>query len=511
MSSRTRLVVLLFCLAVTLLALLTPVARMVRHAEWSYNEGWNVAGAMRLSAGALSNPQLPRTTRPSPLAGGCCQTELYPAAWGWTTVNYPVLSFALMAALHRVTGEYLWTGRAVSLLSLMACAVLLASIARAMGATRWAAWLTGLLCVATFAVCAIDYVGVDDPQLLGDTCFLAALFVYVRGRRHGALLPTYGTVALVAGIFVVAGCVKQSPVDVPLAVLADLVLLSRRRAGWFAACGVVFGVLAGMLNRYVGGPWFVQELLLGRLYSPAKAGAVLLSVLGPMLVPLVLAGWAAWQVRLDPRRRLAGLLLVTSIAVGGYFGGGSGVAGNALFTALFAIVLLLGLLVSDAVSARCAVWLPVLAFGWLIVPALVQSIANPVANLREAAASERRFAKATNLLRQHPGPALCESMLLCLEAGKPYVFDPFNATRLMLQGRLSQAALVADIDAHRFTAIQLHTAIAGGHEPDELMPERFPAPVLQAIDHSYTLAHADADGAIYLPRRANSPADAASR
>ncbi len=511
MVSRARTPVLLFCIVVTLLAAITPMGRVLRQTELSYNEGWNVATAMRLSAGAATNTRLPLTTGVSPLAGECCQTQLYPAAWAWTTVNYPVLSFVLLAALHRITGEYLVTGRIVSLASLLACAVLLALISRALGATRRAMLLTGLFCAATLCVCAIDYAGVDDPQLLGDALFLAALLVYVHGSAARVGQQSYTTLAVTAGMFVVAGCVKQSPIDFPIAVFLDLMVRSRRRAGWFVLCGIVFGLAAGLLNRWIGGPWFVPDLLLGRLYSAVKAREVVISVLGPMLVPLLLACWAAWRFRNDPHRRIAGLLLVVSILVGGYFGGGSGVAGNALFTTLFAIALLFGLLLSDAPSTPWSMALPVIAFGWLIVPALVQGILNPVANLRNAASAERRFAAETALLRQQPGPALCESMLRCISAGKPYVIDPFNATRLMLQGKLSESALIAEIDAHRYGAIQLHTTIPGGNPPDDLMRERFPTPVLRTIDRNYTVAMQDDDVAIYLPRPLSSRAATAAR
>ncbi len=503
---RTRNLVLLACALVTALTLVTPVGRVARHTELSYNEGWNVAAAMRLAPGAVHNAQLPVTTGVSPLSEGCCQTELYPATFGWTTVNYPALSFAVLAALHNLTGDYLVTGRVVSVLSLLACAVLLGRIAAALGANRRAALLTALLCLATFSVCAVDYAGVDDPQLLGDACFLLALFVYVRGRRghagaasfHAEVLPTYATVALVAALFAVAGCIKQSPIDFPIAVLVDLLLLSRKRAAWFAGCGLVVGALAVLANRYVGGPWFVQQLLLGRLYSVAKARDVALSLLGPMLLPLLAAGYIAWQLRHDNRRRIAALLLVTSIAVGTYFGGGSGVAGNALFTALLSIVLLLGLALSRAEAQPWAAPATLLAFAWLLVPALVQHVANPGANLREARASEARFAIASQFLQQHPGPALCESILLCLESGKPYIFDPFNSTRLLLQGRLSQTALLDDIQHHRYSAIQLHAAAT---EPDDLFRERFTEPVLRSIAAHYTITLQAPDVVLYLPRR----------
>ncbi len=503
MTARARNLVLLFCAFITVLAGITPTARILRTTELGYNEGWNVAAAMRLAPGAAHNPQLPFTTGASPLTNACCQTQLYPAAWGWTTVNYPVGSFALVAPLHSLTHNDLLTGRFLSLLSLVACSALLGLIARALGATRRATLLTVLLCLAIISVCAIDYAGVDDPQLLGDALFLLALFVYVRHRASGPVNAgqaeaTYATVTLTASLFVIAGSVKQSPIDFPIAVLLDLLLLSKKKAAWFTACGLAFGLLAGIANRHVGGPWFVQQLLLGRLYSATKARDVAVSVLGPMLIPLLLAGYTAWHLRSDPRRRIAAILLLTSILTGTYFGGGSGVAGNALFTALFAIVCLLGLLFTQTEALpRLNLALPILAFTWLLIPALVQSVANPLSNLQAAKASEIRFATATNLLQQHPGPALCESILLCLRSGKPYIFDPFNANRLLLQGKLSQPALLADIAAHSYAVIQLH---APATQPDDLFRERFTPATLAAIDGNYTLALQTPDAAIYVPR-----------
>ena len=65
------------CMAITLWTAVLPVGRILRRTELSYNEGWNIAGAMRLSAGASANPQLPVTTGAAPLADTCCQTRLY--------------------------------------------------------------------------------------------------------------------------------------------------------------------------------------------------------------------------------------------------------------------------------------------------------------------------------------------------------------------------------------------------------------------------------------------------
>lgn len=149
------------CSCVTLLTAVFPVSRAGFRAEVFYSEGWNVYNAQ-----TLVNHQL-----------------LYPVRYGWTSVNYPMLSFAILALLHRVTHDYLFTARALSLAGLAGTCVLVGAIVRILGGSRQASVLAGLFCLAVFATDATPFVASDDPQMLALVFFLAGLLVYVWRRE----------------------------------------------------------------------------------------------------------------------------------------------------------------------------------------------------------------------------------------------------------------------------------------------------------------------------------------
>ena len=71
--------------------------------------------------------------------------------------------------------------------------------------------------------------------------------------------------------------------------------------------------------------------------------------------------------------------------------------------------------------------------------------------------SERAFAADAEFLRSRPGPALCESMLLCLRGGKVTSIDPFNTYQATRTGQLPADTLIAQISAHRFATIQIRS------------------------------------------------------
>src|SRR6185503_3767237 len=106
------------------------------------NEGWNAAHTIALMTGH----------------------SLYPA--GLMVNNYPPLSFYAVAALATLTGDAVIAGRLLSLLSFLATCALIAAITRRMGAGL-PGMLTAVVFFAAVLLIASDYVGMDDPQLLG--------------------------------------------------------------------------------------------------------------------------------------------------------------------------------------------------------------------------------------------------------------------------------------------------------------------------------------------------------
>jgi hypothetical protein len=459
---------LLLCALVMVWTAVVPFARAFYRVEVDYNEGWNIYNAV-----TVANHQF-----------------LYPVKYGWTTVNYPMLSFALMAQLHRITHEYLFTARIVSLLSLIACSVLVGMIVRRLGGSGRSAALAGMYCLAMFCAVADIYVGMDDPQMLAQMFFLAGLAIYLWRRT------SLWAIAASALLFVAGGCIKHNPIDFPLAVLIELILVSRLRAVWFSVCGICFAAIALALNVHFGGPEFFGQLLAPRTYLVAKIPAQFLNVFGPLLIPFCAATYTAFAVRRDESRKIAAILLATTVVVGGYFGGGKGVSVNCLFSAMLAVAILIGLF-WDRVSEsgwRIAAYAPAILFSWFVIPLILSGDWNPVGRLREIAAAEKRFGEQVAFLQQANGPALCESLLECYSAGKPYVYDPFNATRLIQFGKLDPDGILADLRSHKYGAVQFD-----GPLDEEIRSERFDPVILKAIEENYAPALRDEDGMIYLP------------
>jgi hypothetical protein len=101
------------------------------------------------------------------------------------------------------------------------------------------------------------------------------------------------------------------------------------------------------------------------------------------------------------------------------------------------------------------------------------------------------------VLRAHPGPAFCESLLRCYEAGKPYEYDPFNSTNLVKLGKLDPATLVDRLNRGELTAVQLGHTLDYNGEDNNVLPS-----VLSALQTSYELGLAHEDCYIFVPKKA---------
>lgn len=462
-------------LGVALFTAIYPAVRVFYRVEITYNEGWNV-----YNASAVAQHQM-----------------LYPAGYGWTTVNYPMLSFVIAAWMHRFTHDYLLTARILSLFATLGCGVLAGCIVRKVTGSVRAGWIAGAYCIAIFCAAADFYVGQDDPAMLALAVFMAALLLYV--SRRESLSALVG----VAAIFAVAVNIKHDPIGFLLAVGLDLLLLSWRRALWFCAWEAAFLAVGVWLNLHFGGPGFLTQLSAPRTFSSMKGLEQVGVVFGPLLLPFAAAVYAAWTGFGNDKTRVLSLLLVIGLVLGVAFGGGTGVSVNAQFSAMLGVAMLSGVALERVTSGEWrwagprvrALAAPAMLV-WLVVPLIVCDTWNPVRRLRETVADQRHFEEDVAFLRSQGGPALCESLLRCYFAGKPYVYDPFNATRLIAFHKLDDAVIVDGLSQHRYGAVQLDAP----RQDDDALPDRFNAKIAAAIEQNYkpVLEH---DGAsVYLPR-----------
>ena len=506
---KPRALLLAFCAAILVWTAAMPFRRAFLFAEFDYNEGWNLYNTQKV---ALHQP-------------------LYPATYAWTAVNYPALSFHLVALLGRFTHEYLFTARVLSLLGLCLTAFFAGAIVQRTTRSRSAAWLTGLFLIAWFSAAADAYVGTDDPQILAQAFFMAGLFVYLRGHRQGWALEAS------ALLFVVGGNIKHNLIEFPLAVLLDLLITAPRRALRFAAVGGLMAAVSILLTRQIDGAAYVSSMLAPRSYSfmDGVTTMLLLPTYSPLPVLAALAvAWLCWKA---PERRVLALLLGCALVVNTLFSGGSGVDINGSFGSMLAMVLLCGVFAVEfsrpqlihkdtgcpilapffwrkggktkndwrvGSMRRFSFQSPVIAFSILFLGLAVPMIHSGNARTDEVFAGNRetaqRFSAEVGFLRQQPGPALCESMLRCAYAGKPYIYDPFNATRFIGLGKLDANVIVDQIKNHSYGAIQMYNSVDYKlADPEPQMS--FTIPILQAINQYYRPGLENEDGAIYLPRK----------
>jgi len=192
-----------------------------------------------------------------------------------------------------------------------------------------------------------------------------------------------------------------------------------------------------------------------------------------------------------------------------YFSGGIGVSINGIFGSMLAITLLTGIFWAEfsklplgqvralPQAAVCAIF-----FLWLVIPMSMLGDARLVKAMQRNRDAESRFALEVDYLRQQPGPALCESLLRCAYAGKPFVYDPFNATRFITLGKLDANVIVDHLKRRDYRAVQLDGIV------EQLLvsqdgKDRFAAPILQAIQKYYRPGLTNEDGVIYLPVDSN--------
>lgn len=427
------------------------------------NEGWNAAFAQSvLSSG-------------SP----------YPKPSGLLFNNYPPLSFYLVAAVSKLTGDAVVAGRLVALAAFLAVAFGIERAAAAMGCTRPQTLFTALFFAAGLMLTS-DYVGMDDPQLLGHAIATGGLLLVLREPRTPRLMV--GAALCLALAFFV----KHNLIVLPLALGAWLLLADRRHATPFIVSGIIFLLLGLGLFKQVYGFSLLSQIDSARTYSVANIETGLAQWLPWGAVPAVGAALLLVVARHDRHTVLCVLYTGLAIGLGIYFLGGAGVDANAMFDADIALALCAGLLLNRLQSpvwpaaAASLFAVPLIAGIWSLDPAWRDSDfwLHPLADDRQTAAAE------IALLHAAKGPVLCEMLSLCYWAGKPAQVDVFNLEQAYLTAARRDAPLVTSIEERRNAAIQLEQMTS------------FPlTPAIRvALLKNYRIVRTDDDRVFFVPR-----------
>ena len=432
------------------------------------NEGWNAYHAAAAIAGH----------------------GLYPSAASLMTNNYPPLSFYAVGYLGKLLDDHIIAGRVISLASFLCCSVFIAIAVRLMKGA-WQATAFAPLLFAGVLLVTSDYVGMDDPQLFGHALQLAALLFLLREPR-GAPAIFASAAFFVAGVYV-----KHNLFALPLAAQIWLALYDRRNAFRFAVWIAALSVAGVLAFRVTFGFDLLNRLNSARAYSVAQLGENVSSWLEVGLIPLcILLALMIWRRR-DRFVALLALYAAISVAAGAWLLGGAGVDVNAMFDADIALSLGAGLALDVLTRSRDPV--PhiasrALAFFCLLPIAMltfaVSDWRDPAYWLRPMRDEAALASDDITFLRNHQGPAMCESLALCYWAGKPAEVDMFNLDQQFITHARNPAPFISLLDARYFSVIEL----------DETDPFPLPPNVQDAIRRNYRIDHANDEGVFFLPK-----------
>ena len=409
----------------------------------------------------------------------------YPRDGGLLVNNYPPLSFYAIAGLTRIVGDAIIAGRIVSLLALCVVAYGIGKAAWRMGCTKQQAMFAALLFVACLLLNS-DYVGMDDPQLLGHAIAIGGLIVALQEPR------TPRSMVIAALMFTIAFFVKHNLILMPLSLTAWLVPADRRHALTFIASGAIFLLMGlGIFEQTFGSSLF-HQVASARIYTFENVRFAIHNWLPSAVLPIC---GALFLCRVGRRDRFAILACIyTAVAtVGGLlFSGGCGIDANAMFDADIALALCAGLLLNHLESEP---WGPLVAI--LYVTPLVILIGDVDGDWRSAdywlhpMAEERHVASSDiALLHSNHDPALCEMLSLCYWAGKTPQVDVFNLDQRFRTGAQTNRDLLRLIGNRRFTVIELET----------LKPFPFAPDVQRELLRNYKIVRTDGERVFFAPR-----------
>ena len=450
-----------------------PVSRIGAHYEIGYNEGWNAYWQQTIAQGG----------------------RIYGNAPVYAFANYPPLSFHLVGWLAKLTHDVTRTGRWIAALSFFALAILTGLTVHRLTASRRSALFSVLTLVIFVGALKADRIGMNDPHLLGMAFVALGFYACVRDSAPSKWLRI-SAIAFVLGLFT-----KQTLLAFPLAAAIHLWSASRKSFFTWLWTGAAAGVALLAMTFALDGSHFLEHLDFPRVYSYAfflsNTVWYLLFFQTAILVALV---WCFGKSRI-------GILVwafALAHALAFFFCAGAGSDLNHLFDPIVATAMIGGVSLPYAVWARERVrYGNALLAVLLTLPFFLGSLTMLAPRMQEDAATsrsipqlEQEFAGTVDFLRSHPGPALCESLSMCQEAGKPLEFDAYAVDQLVKTGRVSEVQILRLLDEHHFAAIQLNSNEPIG--PAERV--RFSQAFMTKLLNTYQVAAQTASFVIFTPK-----------
>jgi hypothetical protein len=456
-----------------------PVLRSAAHGEINYNEGWNAYVQQRAANGI----------------------PLYGAPPVYTCIAYPPLSFHLIGWLGTFMHSMTLAGRFVSLLSLVAVALLLAAMVRCL-TDSWRYGAYAALCIVIWiAAYKPDRIGMNDPHLLGSAFSLLGLYCFMRRPESNRWL-CWSAVAFAVSLFT-----KHSLLAFPCAVGIQLLLTSKRRLAIWMGVAASAGLILLLLTLGIDGRHFFEHLMLPRTYTfnlfLYNVSWYFIFFQVPIVVGLV---WSFWNAT-SRRNSVLVWAFVGAHAFAFLFTPGDGTDWNHLFEPMFCLALIGAVALHDVEWVVDRVRLKsVFLTGLLLMPFFLGSLVTLPPRLKSdwerikgLPQMEREYAAAVEFLKSRPGPALCESLLLCYDAGKPMTYEAFAVASLVKTRRIDEYDVLVMLRQRHWATIEIDL---GANEPLQASARRrFSKAFMRELFRDYGPALRTSDYALFVPIR----------
>jgi hypothetical protein len=403
-----------------------------------FNEGWNVEIVSRILHGE----------------------RLYEALTGLPLrpVNYPPLSFLIIAGLSAPSIPILLVGRVVSLLSFLVVACLIFKIVESLSGSKTGAILAALMWAALAAVLTPHYIGSYDPQMMGHVFSMGALYLYSGFKDQ----LTSRRIAVLAFLCSFALFIKHSLIAIPITLAIALLFSNRKLFCRFALAGLLFSSLMLLGARLYGGEHFFEHFVNLNLdfNHLASTQNMLRRVTRLFVAHYLLVFFLPFLVLLCKRARKyrTGLIyFACSFLVGcNAFRATAGTSNNHFLDFCAAAAMLFGLLAAE--SARLNLLLQRISIYWILLAGLLPICANRylvryALDYDHLRTEEQTYRMDVELLKSFPGRTLFENPLLGFHAGKQFLFDACVSSEMIVAGRIPEQVLAEPIRQEYFSAI----------------------------------------------------------
>jgi hypothetical protein len=475
--------------------------------EFDYGEGivlWQAAHVTRLASAYASISQYP-----------------------YIVFHYPPVYHLVSWAVSRLTGDLLFAGRLVSLVSTIAlCLTLGWTVYRAVPARAPKLAPIGGAILAAALPCGLDNMDwalLMRVDMLGLWLAFAGLAVFIFGRASAMRYAAFV-------LFVAAMYTKQSLIAGALACLVAAVILNLRQAMRLLLFTAVLGALVLTLLVFATHGQVIRHLFLynQNTFSFRRAIRLINENIGltlPLLAlalvgalsPLADAASAFSKGSLAPLRvrltkstyRLALFTFAIHFVISGIVSltvGKAGANSNYLLEWNLSACALAGLVVARLIwswrsmrrlssAAAVAYLLPLLMIAQQAVAA-VRFIA-PSSSLRQEYADNVRTSQALlRILRSSPEPVMSENMTLLYQAGKQVPFEPAIITQLAATGVWDETPLIDMIHRRAFSVMLIH-------DIDD--PDRYSPAIARAIKQNYEPGEEIGQLTVYRPASSRQP------